>query len=109
MVCKFPEVPVILVEGESLSLPESKTQVRQFLAVLDPFDLEAPPAVAPQELPSIDLLAGDLEGEAGCDLSNVMGGLYFGSLATVCGDCGRLFGACSVVNESVPSSVADIL
>lgn len=57
---KLPEVPVISVEGESISLSEGKSQVLYFLATRNLANLEKSPAVAPEEMASINVLAGGL-------------------------------------------------
>lgn len=62
--CRVPEVPVVMLEGESMSLSEEKSKVRQFLAIQYPADLEESPVAAPEEAASIGVFAVDLEGEA---------------------------------------------
>lgn len=68
---KLREVPVIFVEGESISLSEVKLGVHQFLAAQYPAILEEPLARASKEVASIEVLANDLEGEPDCDLANL--------------------------------------
>lgn len=71
---KVPEVPGTLVEGESMSLLEAKSQVCQFLATRYLADLEEFPAAAPEEVESVDMLAGNLECQAIWYLADLMGG-----------------------------------
>lgn len=54
------------------------------------------------------MFAGDLDYEADRELAEWTGGPYFSSRASIPMDYGRVGGECSVVSESVPSSVADM-
>lgn len=47
-----------------MSTEEVKSQMRQFLAAQYPADLEKSPAGAPEEVASIEVLAGDLKEKA---------------------------------------------
>lgn len=64
------KVPVILMEGVSMTLSEAKSKVRQFIAAQYPADLENSSTAAPKEVGSIDLLTSDLEGDADSDLAD---------------------------------------
>lgn len=88
--CKLPKVPVIFIEGESISPSEANLQVRQFFVTPYPASLEEYPAAVPGGLASIDVLAGDLEGEADCNLADCMGGPHLSSRATIRGAYGCL-------------------
>lgn len=61
---KLPELPVILVQDDSMSLSEAKSQRHQFLAARYHADLVESPAAAPAEVVSIYLLTGDPDAEA---------------------------------------------
>lgn len=69
----------MFLDGESVSLAEVKQQVRPFLAARYPDELEESPAAAPEEGRSTDVLAGDLEGEANGDLTDLTGFTDLGS------------------------------
>lgn len=83
---KPPEVPVIFVEGLSMSQSQGKSPVRQFLAALYLVDLEESPAVTLEEVASIDLLAGAMESTADWNLGNLTRGRDLGSLPIFCGN-----------------------
>lgn len=72
-VCTLPLIPVIFLEGEPIYLSEARSQVRKLLATHYLLDLEKSPVVAPEEVATIDVLAGDLDGEANLDLANLKG------------------------------------
>lgn len=57
---------------------------------------------------SIDVLSSDLEGQAECKLAYQMGGSNLSSWSSIRADCGCLGEACSVVNQLVFLSVADL-
>lgn len=65
--CKLLEVSVIFVEFEFVFLLEVKVQMRQFLATSYHGGFEASLAAAPKEAASIDMLAGELDGETDWD------------------------------------------
>lgn len=58
---------------------------------------------------SIVVLVGNLECESDWDLADLMGGPVLSSQTSIPGDYGHLLEACSVVDESVPQSMADLL
>lgn len=58
---------------------------------------------------SVDQLASYLDGEADWYLSDLTGGAYLGSQASILVNYGRPYEACSVVGESVLTSVADLI
>lgn len=58
---------------------------------------------------NIDALTADLEVEANWDFVDLMGGSDSGSQFSIHGNYGRPLDACSVVRESVPLSVVDLL
>lgn len=99
---KLLDISVILVEHESISLSEAKLQVRKFSAARYPADFEESAGASPEELSSIDVLAGYLQSEAAWDLDD-FATPELDSPVTVHGNYGRLYEACSIVNESVPS------
>lgn len=72
-----------------MSLSEAKAQVRQFFAALYHVDFDEPLGAASGEDLSIDVLSGDLEGEAEWDLADLEGGPSLCSRATIQGDYGR--------------------
>lgn len=74
----------------------------QFLAARYPADLEKAPAVALQEVTSVDVLAGDLEDEADWDFANLTAGPDLGSRASIHGNYGRHREGWFVVSESLP-------
>lgn len=92
-----------------MSLSAAKLKVRQFLAGRYPADLGEHLAMYSREVVKIDVLAGDLDGEVHWDLADLTGDPDLSSRASIRFDCSRLREACSVVSESVPSSVADML
>lgn len=57
---------------------------------------------------SIDLPAGDLDGEADCYLDDMMEGDDLGSQSSIQNEYERLHKPCSEVNESELSSVAGL-
>lgn len=65
------EAPVFLVQADSMSLWEMKSPMPQFLAAPYLFDVEESPAAALEKVGRIDVLPGDLDGEADQDLSNL--------------------------------------
>lgn len=71
--CMFLEVHIISVEGDSMSLAEAKSPVRQFWATQHPPNLEESPAAAPEGVGSTNVLAGDLDGETDWDLASWTG------------------------------------
>lgn len=92
-----------------MSLLEAKSKVHQFLAAPYPPDLEEFPTAVTEEIMGIEVLSSDLQSEADWDLDDFTEGLDLGSRASIHEDYGRLCEGCSVVGESVPSSVADLL
>lgn len=92
-----------------MPLWEAKSQVRQFLAGRYSLNLEDILAAPPEEMKSINMLASDWEGEADWDLANLTGGPDIGSQPSICSAYGHLRGMCSVVSESVSSSIAYLL
>lgn len=60
---KLTEVPVVFVEGESMSLPEVKSQVLQLLSTRYPFSLEESLVVASEAVASIHALTSDMDCE----------------------------------------------
>lgn len=56
-----------------MSLLEAKSQVCHFLAARYAADLEDPLLVAPEEVSSIDVLAGDMDGAGDWDLADLTG------------------------------------
>lgn len=71
---KIPEIPVIFVEGASVSVSEVKSQVHPFMATQYSTKVEESPAAAPNEVASIDVHTGDLEGKVDWHLANLTGG-----------------------------------
>lgn len=71
---KVSEVPVSFLEREKIFWPEAKLQVRQLLTTHYPTDLEEYLVVSLEELAGIEMFAGDLDGEADFDLTDLMGG-----------------------------------
>lgn len=59
--CKLMEWPIIFVKGESMTLWEAKSQLRQLFATRYRADLEECSAVAPEEVVRTNMLAGDLK------------------------------------------------
>lgn len=106
---KLLEVPVNFLEGDSIYLSEAKLQVRKPLSFRYPADFEESEAKAPEKMASIDVLAGDLEGEGDWDLAYLTGGPDLSSRAAICEDYERLREACFLVNNSIPSSMSDLL
>lgn len=66
----LPEAPVIFAELESMLLLEAKSHELQFLGAQNPAHLEDFPSVRFEKLTSNNALAGELQGEADCDLAN---------------------------------------
>lgn len=60
--CNAPEIPQILLQGESISLSEAKSKRHQFLVTQYPADLEDSPVVDLEEVASIDVFPGVLDG-----------------------------------------------
>lgn len=75
---KLADVPVILVEGKSISLSEAKSQVPQFLVVRCSVNRKESPAAAVEGVASIDVLTGDLKDKADWTLAGLMGGPNLG-------------------------------
>lgn len=73
------EIPVIFVEEASICLSEAQLQGRQFLAAEYPANVKESLVAASQELTSIEVLAGDLEGEDDWDLNDMTGVPSLGS------------------------------
>lgn len=105
----LPEIPIIFVEGESMSMSQVKVQVHQFLVTRYPTHLAKSPASAPGEVGDIDWLASDLESYKDWELTDLTGSPHLSSLGRIRGVYGRLREACSVVDESVLSSVANTI
>lgn len=103
---KFSEAPVFFVEGESMSLSETKWKFRQFLAALYSTDIEKSLAAGPEEGANVDVFACDQHGEADWKFGRFDRRSRF-CQASICCDCRRLGKACSVVSEFFPSFVAD--
>lgn len=61
---KAPKLSVILLEGESMSLSDAKSQVRQFLMTPYLVEIEDSPAAASGKVASIKVLTGVLDVEA---------------------------------------------
>lgn len=64
------EVPVIFLEGEPMSLSEARLKVCQFMATQNPSALDKYLVLTTDEVVGIDVLVGDLEGEADWDFAN---------------------------------------
>lgn len=64
MDCRLLEVPVLFLKGDSVSLSECNSQVRQLMGDCYCFDLDQSPTAAPEKVESTDAPAGDLEIEA---------------------------------------------
>lgn len=92
-----------------MSLSWVKTQMRQFLTTRCPADSEESTITAPQEVVTIDVPAGDLKGDADWDFADLIGGSNVDSRTSIRCDYGHVREACSASNDSVPSSVADLL
>lgn len=92
-----------------MSLLDAKLQAHQFLAARYPAYPEGSPAVALDEVCSIDVFAVDLEGEVDWDLADLTGVPDLGSQASIGGNYDRLQEPCSGVNESVLLSVMDLM
>lgn len=106
---KLPEVPAFFIEGNSMLLSEAKSQVRQILEAWYPADLEESLVGTPEEGASSDVLASDVKGESDWDLADLTRRLDLGSRAKIRGDYGCVHEKCSVVTESVSSSVVGLL
>lgn len=107
--CKPREVHIIFVEGESLFLSEAKLQVCEILPTPYYANLEEFLAMTLEEVDSIDVITGNLEKDADWDLADQMGVSDIRCRGSIRADSERLREACSVVNSSVPSSVAELL
>lgn len=88
---------------------EAKWRKFEFLETKYPADLEEYLPAAPEELASINVLAGDLHHEADWDLAHVTGSPDLGSRAIIRGDKGHLREVCSVIRKSLPSLVSHLL
>lgn len=106
--CRLPEVPVIFVECECVSIYEAKSQVCQSLAVRYPDDFEEFPAAAHEERTIIDVLARP--GECSLlELGQFEGRSHSGNRDCICGDYEHFCEWCSEVSESVPSLFPELL
>lgn len=103
---KVSEVPVIFIEGESISLSEAKSKVCQFLVNQYPADLDESPVVVSEDVASIDVFADDLDGETDWQLADLTGSFDLRSRAIIRVDYGLLPEASTVVSNSIPSSIA---
>lgn len=103
----LPEVPVIFVKGESMSLLEAKWQVREFLVFWNPVDLDESLEAASENVVTISGISSDLQGGVDWYLADSTVGPDLGRPASICGDYERVLDVCSVGNESVPSSEED--
>lgn len=70
---KLPEVPGILVDRESVSLSEGKSQVGIFLTFRFSANLENSPTTPPEEVGSIHVLSSDLDVQADLPLAGFEG------------------------------------
>lgn len=104
-----PAVPVTFVEGRSIYLPEIKWEFCQFLVTHYPADLEKSAVVAAEEQASNGVFARDLDDDADWDSDYFRGVSNLGSRTNIHLGYWRLHEVCSVVIESFPSSVADLL
>lgn len=102
-------VPVLCVNGKSMSLSEAKTEGRQLLAARYPADHEESLPVGSEEVVSINLLDRDLSCEADRDLDTLTRGPDIGSQASIGGEYGRLHEVCYVVKKSVSPLVSYFL
>lgn len=107
--CMPRGISEIFVDGESMFLLEARLQARQFLATRHPSDFEESPAAALEEVASMDVLVGDLEGECDWDWDAFMRVPDLSSRTGICGAYGLVLEACSVVNDSVLPPVVDLL
>lgn len=83
---RIHEVHVIFPAGKSMLLSKGKSPVHQFWAARYLNDLDECLATCPEELASIDLLAGDLAGEADYNVSELTEGPELGGRTSICGD-----------------------
>lgn len=83
---KVLEVSLSYVEGESMFLSDAKSQVRQLLVDWYHADLEQSLDAAPEDVGSIDVLAGELKEEGDWDLANWTGENVFRSRASILDD-----------------------
>lgn len=65
-------------------------------------------AVLPEEVATIYLIAGEVDGKVDCKLKDLSGGLDLSSGESNCFDYSRFWETCLVLKVSVPSSVADL-
>lgn len=89
----LPQVPVTFLKGNSMSLSECLWHRRQFLETRCPVDLEKSPTKSQGRMESIDVLPGDFEGEAYCNMVKLTGGPDLGSRASVRGYLGAFVGS----------------
>lgn len=87
---KLPEVPLLFLKGEAMSLLETKLLVCQLLAAQYPAELEESLAVAPEKVANIDKLTEDLRDRLDCTLASLMGGPDLNSQARIRCDYWRL-------------------
>lgn len=73
-----------------MSLAEVKLQGREFLATWCSTNLVESPTPAPKELASMDVPAGNLEGETYWELATLTGGPELSSQVSIRRDFGRL-------------------
>lgn len=64
---KLPSVPVIFVDGGSMSRLVGKSRVLQFFAAQYPYDIAESPTAASEEGASIEMFASHQDGEAAWD------------------------------------------
>lgn len=105
---KVPEVRLRSLEGKIVSIAETKLQGRQQLATQFLTDLKNSSVEDPENVASIDVFAGDLDGDPYLDLSDLTGGPDFSSLVITFINYGLLREACWVVTVSVPSLVSHL-
>lgn len=60
---RVPEIPVIFVNGDPMSLLEAKSRVCQFLANQYPADLKGSSVAASEDVRSIYVFTKDIHGE----------------------------------------------
>lgn len=106
---KLLEVSVVFEKRESMSLSEVRKKYLSIFAAWSPAGFKESLALAPEKAASISMLVRDLAGEADWDLANSEGGFDLCSPASLPGNNLLLCEACSLVSESVPSSVANLL
>lgn len=95
---KLPEVLVIVVDGERLSLSKAEWQVRHFMGTQYSSDLEQYLMAIFEEMASTDVLTGDLEGGADWELDDLTGRLNLGSQAKIRGDYASFRETCSMAS-----------